>query len=201
MNQKAPKNSNHQFLPSSNEQLQNNSDRYTSSAISRRGLERIDLLLLAIEAIDLNGSQSMVWTSKSLGLESQFPNHVELWKCRCHNPLRKTTRRGPLKSLDSDALILLICSMSERLYPRLRQLISSNEPIDQTNERWLSLSLRFTDLVSERLNTRRGAVQRILSEENTDLIIRQLVRTLTLSVGYGGVARLKSSLFDPLTLK
>ena len=199
MNQKAPKNSNHQFLPGSNEQLQNNSDRYTSSAISRRGLERIDLLLLAIEAIDLNGSQSMVWTSKSLGLESQFPNHVELWKCRCHNPLRKTTRRGPLKSLDSDALILLICSMSDRLYPRLRQLISSNEPTDQTNERWLSLSLRFTDLVSERLNTRRGAVQRILSDENTELIIRQLVRTLSLSVGYGGVDRLKASLFDPLT--
>ncbi len=199
MNQKAPKNSNHQFLPGSNEQLQNNSDRYTSSVISRRGLERIDLLLLAIEAIDLNGSQSMVWTSKSLGLESQFPNHVELWKCRCHNPLRKTTRRGPLKSLDSDALILLICSMSERLYPRLRQLISSNEPTDQTNERWLSLSIRFTDLVSQRLNTRRGAVQRILSDENTELIIRQLVRTLSLSVGYGGVNRLKASLFDLLT--
>ena len=199
MNQKAPKNSNHQFLLGSNEQLQNNMDRYTSSAISRRGLERIDLLLLAIEAIDLNGSQSMVWTSKSLGLESQFPNHVELWKCRCHNPLRKTTRRGPLKSLDSDALILLISSMSERLYPRLRQLISSNEPTDQTNERWLLLSLRFADLVSERLNTRRGAVQRILSDENTELIIRQLVRTLSLSVGYGGVGRLKASLFDTLT--
>ena len=89
--------------------------------------------------------------------------------------------------------------MSERLYPRLRQLISSNEPTDQTNERWLSLSLRFTDLVSERLNTRRGAVQRILSDENTELIIRQLVRTLSLSVGYGGIHRLKASLFDTLT--
>ena len=29
--------------------------------LSRRGVERLDLLLLTIEALDLNGGEAMVW--------------------------------------------------------------------------------------------------------------------------------------------
>ena len=95
------------------------SNRYPSSnsVIGRRGLDRLDLLLLAIEALDLNGSQSMIWTSRNIGLQDQFPSNVDLWKCRCHSPLRKTTRRGLLTNRQSEALIILICTMSQRLYP------------------------------------------------------------------------------------
>ena len=92
--------------------------------LGRRALERLDLLLIVVEALDLNGSQGMLWTAKKVGLDNHFPNHVEIWKYRCHNPLRKATRRGLLATSDSNALILLICCMSERLYPLLRQLIS-----------------------------------------------------------------------------
>ena len=54
--------------------------------LSRRGVERLDLLLLTAEALDLNGGEAMLWTSHQLGLQAQFPNRVELWKRRCHNP-------------------------------------------------------------------------------------------------------------------
>ena len=57
-------------------------------------LERLDLMLLAVEALDLNGGEAMVWMSEQLGFSGLFPNRVELWKRRCHNPLRRTTRRG-----------------------------------------------------------------------------------------------------------
>ena len=164
--------------------------------LDRKGLERLDMLLLVIEAIDLNGSQGMLWTSQKLGLEAQFPNHVELWKSRCHNPLRKVTRRGNLKTKTTDALILLICSMAERLYPLLRQLISSKEPVNENRERWLLFSERLTDLVSERFNKRRGAVQNLLALESSDNYFRNLIVTLALSVGPGGVDRLRASLLD-----
>ena len=36
--------------------------------LSRRGVERLDLLLLTIEALDLNGGEAMVWTSQQMGL-------------------------------------------------------------------------------------------------------------------------------------
>ena len=182
--------------PGSDQRLQNLRVFRPNSLIGRRGLERLDLLLLTIEAVDLNGSQSMLWNSKKLGLQAQFPNHVELWKCRCHNPLRKTTRRGLLNKSDSDGLILLISSLSEQLYPRLRQLMSTNEPELQKLERWKILNERFADLVEERLNIRRGAVQKLLSQDNSEIILRQLIRTLALSSGIGGVERLKASLLD-----
>lgn len=164
--------------------------------LGRRGLERLDLLLLVIEALDLNGSQAMLWTSSKLGLESYFPNHVELWKCRCHNPLRKVTRRGPLDSSESEALILLICSMAERSYPLLRQLLSSSEPEKHNRDRWEFFTIRLNELISERLNNRRGAVQKLLALEYNDEYIRQLVITLAFSVGPGGVERLRASLLD-----
>ena len=63
--------------------------------LSRRGVERLDLLLLTIEALDLNGGEAMVWTSQQMGLQAQFPNRVELWKRRCHNPCLLYTSPSP----------------------------------------------------------------------------------------------------------
>ena len=64
-----------------------------SLRLPRRGIERLDLLLLSVEALDLNGGEAMVWMSEQLGFTDRFPNRVELWKSRCHNPLRRTTAR------------------------------------------------------------------------------------------------------------
>ena len=95
--------------------------------LSRRGVEQLDLLLLTAEALDLNGGEAMLWTSHQLGLQEQFPNRVELWKRRCHNPLRRITRRDQLDPTDAESLIALVCAMADRLYPMLHQLLSSRE--------------------------------------------------------------------------
>mgnify|MGYP003954368549 CR=1 FL=1 len=168
----------------------------SSENIGRRGLERLDLLLLVVEALDLNAGEAMVWSLKQLGLETLFPNRVELWKRRCHNPLRRVTRRGNLSSVDTDGLITLLCSMADRVYPLIHQMLSDKEPEDINKQRWLLLDERLGELLNERMNPRRGAVQRLLVSGESREIQRDLLLHLALSSGPGGGRRLKASLLD-----
>ena len=165
--------------------------------LGRKGMERLDMLLLVIEALDLNASQAMLWSSSSLGLQDVFPNRVELWTRRCHNPLRKSTRRGKLNPSDSYALIILLCTMADRLYPLLHQLLSSKEPKAINTQRWSLLNHRLKELIEERLNTRRCSVRNLLMADNCVPYTKELVKTLSLAAGIGGVERLCASLLDP----
>ena len=164
--------------------------------LSRRGIERLDLLLLTVEALDYNGGEAMVWISDQLGYSALFPNRVELWKRRCHNPLRRSFRRGTLEPAETDALIRILCVMAERLYPMLHQLLSRSEPPDLTRERWALVTARLSDLVRERMNGRRSGVQRLLDPEEGESQRRQLIQSLALAAGEGGIERLRASLMD-----
>lgn len=188
--------------PSSNTQRQKSFEQQQSemtlkTVLGRRGLERLDLLLLVVESLDLNGGEAMLWTTQQLGLQEQFPNRVELWKRRCHNPLRRATRRGELSAFDAEAMLRLLCSMASRLYPLLHQLLSSREPEELNLQRWALLDQRLRDLIEERMNPRRGAVQRLLQQEQSQPIQRELVFSLALAAGDGGIDRLRASLLDP----
>ncbi|MFM9110173.1 MAG: DUF3038 domain-containing protein [Prochlorococcaceae cyanobacterium] len=164
--------------------------------LPRRGVERLDLLLLAAEALDLHGGEALLVLSEQMGFGALFPNRVELWKRRCHNPLRRATRRGTLATGDTDALIRLLCAMAERLYPMLRALLSTAEPADLTAQRWQLFHERLTDLVRERMNPRRSGVQRLLEPAAAEAIGRPLVRSLALAAGTGGFERVRASLMD-----
>jgi hypothetical protein len=165
-------------------------------SLSRRGLERLDLLLLCLEALDLNGGEAMVWMSEQLGYGQLFPNRVELWKRRCYNPLRRACRRGELAGQESDALIRILCQMADRLYPMLRTLLSSTEPAELAAQRWELFQTRLADLVRERMNPRRSGVQKLLDPAAGDAQVRRMVRTLALGAGSGGFERLRASLLD-----
>ncbi|MGC6483796.1 MAG: DUF3038 domain-containing protein [Synechococcus sp.] len=169
----------------------------SSIALNRRGLERLDLLLLTVEALDLNGGEAMLWTTQQLGYSELFPNRVELWKRRCANPLRRSTRRTPLHAVEIEALIRVVCAMADRLYPMLHQLLSSREPDERNHQRWALVDQRLRDLISERMNLRRCAVQRLLASDRSAPLQRQLVLTLALAAGPGGIGRLRASLQDP----
>lgn len=168
-----------------------------ATALNRRGLERLDLLLLTVEALDLNGGEAMLWATQQLGFTDLFPNRVELWKRRCTNPLRRSTRRTPLSGAETEALIRVVCAMADRLYPMLHQLLSSREPEELTRQRWALVDQRLRDLIAERMNLRRCAVQRLLETESAGPLQRQLVITLALAAGPGGIDRLRASLQDP----
>ena len=168
----------------------------SASPLPRRGLERLDLMLLCAEALDLNGAEAMLWLTQELGYGDLFPTRVELWKRRCHNPLRRNVRRDSLSTAETDALIRILCSQADRLYPLLRALLSSQEATALTHERWQLFESRLADLLRERMNLRRGGVQRLLDAEAGAAQRRQLIRAMALAAGHGGFSRLKASLMD-----
>ena len=169
---------------------------HSQRTLSRRGLERLDLLLLSAEALDLNGGEAMVWLSEEMGLTDLFPNRVELWKRRCSNPLRRTTRRESLSEAEADGLIRILNALADRLYPMLRSLLSSAEPPQLSEQRWALFRGRLHELLRERFNPRRGGVQRLLHQEEGPQLCRDLIQTMALSAGPGGFERLKASLMD-----
>ena len=162
----------------------------------RRGMERLDLLLLAIEALDLHGSEAMVWSCEHLQLQEAFPDRVALWKSRCRKPLRRASRRGELNAAEQRGLVELVCSLADRLYPMLRQLLSSSEPAELNAQRWGLFRERYNDLVEGRMNGRRGAIRQLLDPADGEALRQELVLTLALCCGPGGVQRLEASLLD-----
>ena len=168
----------------------------SSRPLPRRGLERLDLMLLCMEALDLNGGEAMVWLSEQLGYGGLFPNRVELWKRRCHNPLRRTCRRGEVPASETDALIRILCVMADRLYPMLRSLLSSSEPEAVVTDRWELFQRRLAELVQERMNPRRSGVQKLLDPTDGAAQRLQLIQGLSLCAGHGGFDRIKASLMD-----
>jgi hypothetical protein len=52
-------------------------------------------------------------------------------------------------------------------------------------------------LIEERMNPRRGAVLRLLDKQSGGPIRRQLISTLALVAGPGGIDRLRATLLDP----
>ena len=168
----------------------------TNRPLHRRGLERLDLMLLSLEALDYNGGEAVVWLGQQLGFQELFPNRVEIWKTRCHNPLRRQCRRGELDPEETDALIRILCRMADRLYPQLRGLLTADDSDGLSAYHWDLFETRFSELISERMNPRRSAVQQLLDAKAGMRRRRQLVQSLALGAGDGGFERLKASLMD-----
>ncbi|MEB3332797.1 MAG: DUF3038 domain-containing protein [Synechococcaceae cyanobacterium] len=164
--------------------------------LSRRGLERLDLMLLCLEALDLNGGEAMVWLCEQMGYSSVFPSRVALWQGRCHNPLRRTCRRGNLDSRQTEALIQILAAMADRLYPLLRSLLSGSDPPEVNAERWQLFQGRLSELLRERMNMRRSGVHSLIDPLQGAQQRRALVRSLALGAGSGGAERLRASLLD-----
>lgn len=164
--------------------------------LARRGMERLDMMLLCLEALDLYGGEALVQISDSLGYRNRFPNRVELWKRRTFNPMRRACRRGELEPADAEALMRILCRMAERLYPLLRSLLSRSDPPEQLAHRWSLFEGRLAELLQERMNPRRSGVQTLLDPVAGASERRQLIRSLALVAGNGGYARLRASLFD-----
>ncbi|ABX08863.1 DUF3038 domain-containing protein [Prochlorococcus marinus] len=163
--------------------------------ISRKGFERLDLLLLAIESIDINGPQLIISAANQLGLDRFFPNKVELWKFRCNNPMRRASKPSIQTQESAEALISLVSFISDYFYPKIRILLSSKEPEKINAQRWLSFKKRFNELIEERMNLGKGAVKKYLNTNDTEFY-RDIIISLALSSGPGGINRLRASLLD-----
>jgi hypothetical protein len=167
----------------------------------RRTRQQIDLLLLAIEALDLGGSEALLAAARDLELQSLVKNRVALWRLRTTNPLRRNSQRRPLSLSEAKALVIITCHLARRLTVVIRQLLLS---YDQLLEKQLSpehnLRLaryleRFRAHFRSRMNPKRAAVMAYTDEKLNDLAL-DLLGQLLFCTGTFGVQRLWSSLFD-----
>ncbi|MEL7225940.1 MAG: DUF3038 domain-containing protein, partial [Cyanobacteria bacterium J06576_12] len=82
------------------------------SECSRRAKTQIDLLLLAIEALDLGGAEAMLASAKELGLDEVVRGRANLWLLRSSNPLRRFSQRQPMSLEEGKALVLITCFLA-----------------------------------------------------------------------------------------
>jgi hypothetical protein len=165
--------------------------------------QHLDLMLLAIEALQLGGSEYMLATAKELDLQSIIKNRLILWQLRCSNPWRKCYNRQILNVDQAKALVLVTGYRAKNLMVIIRQLIlaeqqmrDKNMPLEN-NFRLSEYLERFTAHFRSRMNPRRAKVSVYLSspDELNELAIL-LLNQLLFCTGTKGIQRLWISLFD-----
>ena len=170
---------------------------------SPRISQKLDLILLAIEALELGGSEYMLAMSKELGLQEIIKNRVFLWRLRRSNPWRRSYTRDALKLEQAKALAIVAGYLAKRLTVLIRQLLIAEQqmrekglPLD--NHFRLSEYLeRFRAHFRSRMNPRRAKVALYLSSEQqlNDLAL-SLLSQLLFCTGTAGMQRVWVSLFD-----
>ena len=165
--------------------------------IAKDAPKKLDFLILVIETLQINATESLLLKAKNIGLSEVFSNRVQFWKMRSSNPLRKSYAFSSLTSDQIDSLVELISSMAENLYPLIRQLLSSKESQTLNKERWFLFTTRLKSLIRERMNLQRSYITSLLSEDN-DQFFRDLLVILSLSCGPGGANRLKASMYHQI---
>ncbi len=155
---------------------------------------KLDFLILVIETLQINAADSLLLKAKDIGLSDDYSSRVQLWKMRCSNPLRNTYTFASLSFEQIDSFVELISAMAEKLYPLIRQLLSSKESKTLNQERWSIFSTRLKSLIRERMNNQRSYISTLLNEDNNNFF-RELLVILSLSCGEGGRQRLKASLY------
>lgn len=165
--------------------------------------QQIDLLLLALEALELGCSEKMLAMTRQLGMEGIIRHRVNLWRLRCSNPWRRSYTRDYLSLEEAKALVIIAGYRAKDLMVIIRQLIvaeqqmrEKNLPVD--NHFRLSQYLeRFRAHFRSRMNSRRAKVSAyIASEEQLNELALSLLNKLLFCTGTKGLQRVWFSLFD-----
>ncbi|WP_239651656.1 DUF3038 domain-containing protein [Neosynechococcus sphagnicola] len=97
----------------------------------RRVRVQVDLILLAIEALDLGGSEAILAMIRELELQDIIKNRVMLWRLRCTNPLRRYSQRRTLSLVEAQALVVVSCQLARRLTVSIRQLLLAYQQLSE----------------------------------------------------------------------
>jgi len=168
----------------------------------RRARQQIDLLLLAIEALDLTGSEAILSLAAELELQPIIKNRVTLWRLRNTNPLRRFSQRRPLTLAEAKALVMIACYQARRLTVLIRQLLLAAQQLSdkqlspEHHFRLTEYLERFRAHFRARMNPRRSAVAIYNSDETLNQLALDLLAQLLFCTGTYGIQRLWVSLFD-----
>ncbi len=174
-----------------------------SKGCSPHTQQQIDLLLLALEALELGASEQMLAMARQLGIDKIVKNRVNLWRLRCSNPWRRSYTRDDLSLEQAKVLVIIAGYRAKDLMVIIRQLLVAeqqmrvkNLPVD--NHFRLSEYLeRFRAHFRSRMNSRRAKVSAyIASEEQLNELALSLLNKLLFCTGTRGLERVWFSLFD-----
>ena len=164
---------------------------------------RLDLLLLALEALELGGSERMLATVRTLELDGIVRNRVALWRMRCTNPWRRSYARCLLSLDEARALVAIASYRARDLTVVIRQLALAQQVLrdrGQSLEQHFRLAdylQRFRAHFRSRMNPRRTQVARYTqSQQVADDLALSLLNQLLFCTGTAGTQRLWFSLFD-----
>jgi Protein of unknown function (DUF3038) len=168
----------------------------------RKTTLQIDLILLAIEAMELDGSEAILVFSEELDLKGVIKDRVNLWRMRSSNPMRRAYARRPLTIMEAKALVVIACYIARRLTVVIRQLLivyqQLNEkqiPLEQ-NLRLSNYLERFRVHFKSRMNPRRSSLLQLTSDAKIDELAISLLGQLLFCTGTAGMQRFWISLFD-----
>ena len=170
---------------------------------SPRIQQQLDLLLLAIEALELGASEKMLATINQLELNNIIPGRIALWRLRCSNPWRRSYTRNFLTAQQAKTLLVLAALRAKDLEPLIRHLVDA-EQLMRSKQLPIGNHFRLSDYLERfrahfrsRMNSRRTKVAQYIATEAelNDLALVLLRRLLFLS-GSRGLERVWSSLFD-----
>jgi hypothetical protein len=176
-------------------------DRLSSRGCPRSVRMDLDNLVLALEAIDLQVTDVMLYLVPQLNLEATIPNRVSFWRLRNTNPLRRNYQRASLEWEEAKALVTLICHITEQLNTHLRLLISTCEQIAENKIEALGLqqNRQFVDMYIEQFRALYKSRMRLpigLNDGELKELSLQLLNQLLFCSGAAGTARLWHGLLD-----
>lgn len=171
-------------------------------ACPQRTRLQLDLILLAIEALELGGSEAILGIATELELTDIIKNRVNLWRLRSTNPLRRAHTRRPLSLVEAKALTIVACYLARRLTVVIRQLLIAYQqmsdkqiPLEQ-NLRLASYLERFQVHFKSRMNPRRSGAIAYHNKEKSNELALSLLEQLLFCTGTSGMQRFWVSLFD-----
>ncbi len=174
----------------------------TNNICPRRTKMQIDLILLAIEAIELGAAEAMLIIAKQLEIDEIIKDRVKFWQIRTSNHLRRGHNRRELTLIEAKALVVMISYLSKRLTVTIRQLLLiyqqlSIKQIPAENDYRLSEYLeRFRAHFRARMNPRRTLIATYQDDAKLDKLAMDLLAQLLFCTGTSGMSRLWNSLFD-----
>ena len=165
--------------------------------------QHLDLLLLAMEALQLGGSEYMLATAKELELTQIIKNRISLWHLRCTNPWRQCYNRQSLTLSQAKTLVIITAYNAKRLMIPIRQLVVAVQQMKdkemplENNFRISEYLTRFRAHFTGRMNPMRAKVSVYLSNpDELSQLALSLLEELLFCTGTRGMERFWVSLFD-----
>jgi len=165
--------------------------------------QKIDLILMSLEAVEMGSSDFIFDIAKHLGLENILKNRLILWRLRCTNSWRRSYTHETIKMEEAKAFVIITSYRAKQLTVQIRQLLLAHQQMLEKNlpfstHYMLSDYLdQFQSYFRSRMNCRRTKVDWYLEQEDElNNLALSLLSQVLFSTGTLGMQRLWTSLFD-----